>query len=91
MVDVELEEEAQGMFLRTARGLLREQGAGDLLLFPFCAFEQLLPGGKKTRQLLMGVGVGGFPKGLGCWKRNNKLCKIRDRGGKGTGRTTVKT
>ena len=26
-----------------------------------------------------------------CWKRNNKLCKIRDRGGKGTGRTTVKT
>jgi hypothetical protein len=38
----------------------------------------------------MGVGVGSFPKGLGCWKRNNKLCKIRDRGGKGTGRTTVK-
>ena len=90
MVDVELEEDAQGTFLRTARGLLREQGAGDLPLFPLCASEQLLPGGKKTRGLLMGDGVGSFPEGRWCWKRTHKLCKIRDRGGKGTGRTTVK-
>lgn len=51
------------------------------------------PGGPQSHGLLMRAAMtgwgwrrGGIPTGLGCWKRNNKLCKVRDRDGKGTGR-----